>query len=83
MTKRNFWALFLAVWIAAFVWSGKLVYDAKKRADAARIEAEMLKKRTPIIAPGQWALTFSDGTAYYVAIPESLPLECPDYKICI
>lgn len=41
MTKRWFWGLFLALWIAASVWSGKLVYDARNRAELARREAEM------------------------------------------
>lgn len=71
MTKRWFWGLFLALWIAASVWSGKLVYDARNRAELARREAEMAKKPTP-------SLSMSDPDPFVVVRSQRKSIGCND-----
>lgn len=96
MTKRKFWGSFLVLWIAAFTWSGMLVYDAKQRAESAKREAEMVKAQSPytgkyygVCPPGATCSTARavEGHPPVFTIVmgqvDPLPLECPDYKVCI
>lgn len=78
MTKRSYWVSFLTLSIAASMWSGKLVYDARQRAESAKRESEFVKSLPK---------TLPDADMLYEKLKAELaepgPRECPDYMICI